>query len=234
MFNTLHNDDCFESMKNIPTGSVDLILSDPPFGITRNPWDTPIDLTKLWAEYNRIIKSNGVIVLLSATPFDKMLGASNIENLKYEYIWVKTEATGFFMAKQRPLRKHENILVFYSQKPTYNPQFTSGKPYKYKKSGKVSGSYGTHDYHEKEWVNDGKRYPTSLLEFKKDRGLHPTQKPVALMEFLIKTYTNEGDLVLDNFMGSGSTGVAAKNLGRSFIGIEMDPTIFNLAKDRLL
>lgn len=228
------NDDCFNVFPKISNKSIDLILTDMPYNITKNKWEIPINLEELWKEYNRILKPNGVTVLFGATPFDKILGASNIKNLKYEYIWVKTEATGFFSAKHRPLRKHENILVFYSKNPTYNPQFTNGKPYKYSKNGQVSSNYGTHEYDEaKIWVNDGKRYPTSLLEFKKDKGLHPTQKPVALMEFLIKTYTNEGDLVLDSFVGSGSTLVAAKKLNRKYIGIELDTKYYNICKDRL-
>ena len=229
----LYQGDCFIEMKKIEDNSIDMVMSDPPFNITRNSWDYAVNLDDLWKDYKRIIKPNGVIVLMSATPFDKILGVSNITELKYEYIWIKSEATGFFLAKKRPLRKHENILVFYTGKPTYNPQFTEGTPYKYKKQGAVSKSYGTHNYQEKEWVNEGKRYPNTLLSFKKDRGLHPTQKPISLMEFLIKTYTNEGDMVLDNFMGSGSTGVAAKNLNRNFIGIEKDPEMFKIAESRL-
>ena len=224
--------DCLELMKDIPDGSVDLILTDLPYGTTRNKWDSIIPLEPLWEQYERIIKDNGAIVLTAQTPFDKTLGASNLKYLKYEWIWQKTESTGFLNAKKMPLKKHENILIFYKKLPVYNPQFTRGEPYSYKKTGISSENYGESEGTET-IVNEGKRYPVSIITFKKDKGLHPTQKPVALFEYLIKTYTNEGETVLDNCMGSGTTGVACKNLNRNFIGMELDETYFNIAKDRI-
>ena len=227
----LHGD-CLELMKDIPDGSVDMILADLPYGTTRNKWDSVIPLEPLWEQYERIIKDNGAIVLTAQTPFDKVLGASNIQMMKYEWIWQKTESTGFLNAKKMPLKKHENILVFYKKLPTYNPQFTTGTPYSYKKEGISSSNYGD-SKGTKLIKNSGKRYPVSTITFKKDKGLHPTQKPVALMEYLIKTYTNEGDTVLDNVMGSGTTGVACKNLNRNFIGMELDEEYFEIARERI-
>jgi len=228
----LREGDCLEVMKDIPDRSIDMILCDLPYGTTRNKWDSIIPLEPLWKQYNRIIKERGVIVLTAQTPFDKVLGVSNLKHLKYEWIWQKTESTGFLNAKKMPLKKHENILIFYEKPPTYNPQFTRGEPYSYKKMGISSENYGNSKGTEK-IVNEGKRYPTSIVTFKKDKGLHPTQKPVALFEYLIKTYTNEGDTVLDNCMGSGTTGIACKNLNRNFIGIELDEKYFEIAKERI-
>lgn len=223
--------DCLEVMKSIPDGSVDLILCDLPYGTTRNKWDSVIDLPSLWDEYKRI--SCGAIVLTAQTPFDKVLGASNLNTLRYEWIWRKEAGTGFLNAKRAPLKDHENVLVFYDKPPTYNPQMREGfKPYKCKKGGETS------NYNPSGIVttlSGGERYPVTVLEFPRDRAkLHPTQKPVALMEYLIKTYTNEGDLVLDNCMGSGTTGVACLNTGRRFIGIEKDDEYFEIAKKRIL
>ena len=224
--------DCLELMKNIPDGSIDMILCDLPYGTTRNKWDCVIPLDKLWCQYNRIIKENGCIALFAQTPFDKVLGASNLEILRYEWIWQKDNGTGFLNAKKMPLKMHENILVFYKSIPTYNPQMRNGfKPYT-QKSGKGSSNYGkqisviTH--------NNGVRYPIDVLNFKRDKNkFHPTQKPVVLLEYLIKTYTNEGETVLDNCAGSGSTGVACVNTNRNFIGIELDENYFNIAKTRI-
>lgn len=229
--------DCLELMKDIPDGSIDMILCDLPYGTTRNKWDCIIDIDALWNQYKRIIKYNGCIALFSQTPFDKVLGSSNLKMLKYEWIWEKTESTGFLNAKKMPLKSHENILIFYDKMPTYNPQFTyDGKPYKYGKSNISSLNYGNSNGTNGIIENDGRRYPKSIIRFKKDKkktSLHPTQKPVALLEYLIRTYTNEGDTVLDNCMGSGSTGVAAVNTNRSFIGIELDKNYFNIAKERI-
>ena len=189
-------------------------------------------MDKLWEQYERIIKDNGAIVLTAQTPFDKVLGVSNLDLLKYEWIWEKTESTGFLNAKKMPLKRHENILVFYKKLPTYNPQFTKGTPYSYQKDGISSSNYGDSKGTDK-ISNEGKRYPVSIITFKKDKGLHPTQKPVALFEYLIKTYTNEGEVVLDNCMGSGTTGVACVNTNRNFIGIELDEGYFKIAKERI-
>ena len=224
--------DCLELMKNIPDGSVDMVLCDLPYGTTRNKWDSVIPLDMLWGQYERITKSNGAILLFAQSPFDKVLGCSRLNMLRYEWIWEKTEATGFLNAKKMPLKAHENILVFYRTLPVYNPQFTNGKPYIYKKDGISSANYGESNGTGM-IENTGKRHPRSILRFKKEKGFHPTQKPIALLEYLIKTYTNPGAVVLDNCMGSGSTGVACVNTGRNFIGIELDEGYFNIAKKRI-
>jgi site-specific DNA-methyltransferase (adenine-specific) len=226
----LHLGDCLEVMKQIPDKSVDAIICDLPYGTTQNKWDSVIPLDLLWDQYKRICK--GAIVLTAQSPFDKVLGCSNLKMLKYEWIWKKESGTGFLNAKKAPLKNHENILVFYEKQPTYNPQMRTGfKPYVCKKGGEttnynLSGSVITQ--------SNGDRYPLTVIEFKRDKDkIHPTQKPVALMEYLIKTYTNEGDTILDNCMGSGTTGVACKNLNRKFIGIEQDANYFEIAKSRI-
>jgi len=230
--NEVHHGDCLELMRDIPGGSVDMILCDLPYGTTRNKWDSIIPLDALWAEYGRVIKERGAIVLTAQTPFDKVLGASNIRQLKYEWIWEKMEATGFLNAKKMPLKNHENILVFYKKLPTYNPQMTAGKSYKYKKDSISSSNYG--DSKGTDLIeNEGKRYPKTVQVFKKDKGVHPTQKPVALFEYLIRTYTNEGETVLDNCIGSGTTGAAAVNTGRNFIGIEKDGEYTRVSRERI-
>ena len=228
----LRQGDCLELMKDIPDGSIDLILCDLPYGTTACKWDVVIPFDKLWEQYNRIIKENGAIVLFSQMPFTAELAHSNLKLFKYEWIWQKDNGTGFLNAKKMPLKIHENILVFYKKLPIYNPQMRTGfKPYKCKQ-GRHSTNYGSYEQgHITE--SNGERYPIDIIEFKKDSGLHPTQKPVALLEYLIKTYTNEGDLVLDFTMGSGSTGVACINTNRKFIGIELDENYFNIAKNRL-
>ena len=223
--------DCLELMKDIPNKSIDMILADLPYGTTRNKWDSVIPLEPLWEQYKRVIKDNGAIVLTAQTPFDKILGASNIKMMKYEWIWQKDGGTGHLNAKKMPMKDHENILVFYKRLPTYNPQMRQGEPY-VQKSGKGSSNYG-----EQQQVvtrNKGERYPLTIIKFNRDRSrLHPTQKPVALMEYLIKTYTDEGEVVLDNVMGSGTTGVACKNTNRNFIGMELDEDYFKIAKERI-
>ena len=236
--NKIYNEDCLVGMNDIPDKSIDMILCDLPYETTKNKWDLIIPLDELWAHYNRIIKDNGAIVLTAQTPFDKVLGVSNLKMLKYEWIWEKTSATGHLNAKKMPMKAHENILVFYKKLPTYNPQKTTGherkvSTAKHKRNSKNSSNYGessatTYDSTE--------RYPRSVQLFSTDKqksSLHPTQKPVALFEYLIRTYTNEGDLVLDNCMGSGTTGVAAVRLNRNFIGIELDPKYFEIAKQRI-
>lgn len=225
--------DCLELMKQIPNGSVDMILCDLPYGTTQNRWDICLPLPELWEQYKRVIKSNGAICLFAQTPFDKVLGASNLKMLRYEWIWQKNMGTGFLNANKMPLKAHENILVFYSKLPTYNPQKSGGgKPYTQKQNAKKpSFNYGKHTT----WttINNGERYPLDVLKFGFERGSHPTQKPVPLCEYLIKTYTNEGETVLDNCMGSGTTGVACVNTNRSFIGIELDENYFEIAKQRI-
>lgn len=231
---SLKQGDCLELMKDIPDGTIDMILCDLPYGTTRNKWDSTIPFEQLWEQYNRIIKENGAILLFAQPPFDKVLGCSNIKMLKYEWIWEKDNATGFLNANKMPLKKCENILVFYKKTPTYNPQKTAGKPYKCKR-GSGSSSW---NYNEKQGghitENNGDRFPTNIIKFNRDKTkLHPTQKPVLLLEYLVKTYTNEGDTVLDNCMGSGSTGVACVNAERNFIGIELDQGYFEIAKKRI-
>lgn len=224
--------DCLELMKGIPDGSVDMVLCDLPYGTARNKWDSMIPIEELWEQYKRIVKTNGAILLFAQTPFDKVLGASNLEMLKYEWVWKKDNGTGFLNAKKMPLKIHENILVFYQDVPVYNPQMRTGfKPY-VQKSGRGSSNYGSQVSVITE--NNGERYPIDVLDFKRDKGkLHPTQKPVALLKYLIRTYTNDGETVLDNCMGSGSTGVACVNTGRNFIGIELDAGYFEIAKRRI-
>ena len=231
---TLYKGDCLEIIKDIPNGSVDMILCDLPYGTTRNKWDSIIPLDKLWEQYNRIIKENGAIVLFAQTPFDKVLGCSNINNLKYEWIWEKPQGTGHLNAKKMPLKSHENILVFYKNLPTYNPQMEGDEVRKVKRSGNKSKTTNYGDFIEIAESEYQGRYPKSVLKFKKDKEhLHPTQKPVELLEYLIKTYTDECETVLDNTMGSGSTGVACLNTNRNFIGIELDDTYFEIAKQRI-
>ena len=221
-------------MKDIPDNSVDMILCDLPYGTTKNQWDTVIPLDILWREYLRVCR--GAILLFAQTPFDKVLGASNLSMLKYEWIWEKTHTTGFLNAKKMPLKAHENILVFYKKLPTYNPIKSTGHPRKTAIKRKDSGTcYGKQDFEEIAY-DSTERYPRSVLKYSSDKQkskLHPTQKPVALLEYLIKTYTKEGDVILDNCMGSGSTGVACINTGRSFVGIEKDTTYYSTAVKRL-
>lgn len=224
--------DCLELMKNIPNKSIDMILCDLPYGTTQNKWDTVIPLNDLWNQYKRIIKDNGAIVLFSQPPFDKILACSNLKMFRYEWIWQKENSTGFLNAKKMPLKIHENILVFYKKLPTYNPQMRLGfKPYRCKQ-GRHTTNYG--DYKQGHLTeSNGERYPIDIINFKREVSLHPTQKPVALLEYLIKTYTNESETVLDNCMGSGSTGVACVNTNRNFIGFELDENYFDIAKTRI-
>jgi len=229
--------DCLDLLPSVPDASVDMILCDLPYGTTQNKWDSIIDLPRLWEQYERVIKDNGAIVLTAQTPFDKVLGVSNLGLLRYEWIWEKTTATGHLNAKKMPMKAHENVLVFYKKAPTYNPQKTSGhKPVNsYTKHQDDGSNYGV----TRIGVSGGgstERYPRSVQVFPTDKqksALHPTQKPVALMEYLIKTYTNPGDLVLDNAIGSGTTAVAAQNTGRDFLGMEKDEAYFDAAWERV-
>ena len=230
--NRIYNEDCLEGMKRIPDKSVDMILADLPYGTTRNKWDSIIPLDPLWEQYERVIKDNGAIVLTAQTPFDKVLGVSNLKLLKYEWIWNKVSPTGHLNAKKMPMKKTENILVFYKKLPTYNPQGLRYNPRVKKRS---SNSVGSSNYgkHKDENLSEYQGYPTNLLEFVRESGLHPTQKPVALFEYLIKTYSDEGNLILDNVMGSGTTAIAAMNTNRNFIGFELDETYYNIANERI-
>ena len=235
MINLMHGD-CLELMKTIDDKSVDMILCDLPYGCTnaRN-WDNVIPFKPLWEQYNRIIKDNGAVVLFGIEPFSSELRVSNLKNYRYDYVWKKNTVTGFLQANKMPMRSHEMISVFYKKLPQYNKQMRCGfKPYSKTRKGAESNLY--RNYKVTSASVDGERYPISILEFpcvnQKGR-MHPTQKPVALLEYLIRTYTNEYDIVLDNCMGSGSTGVACKNLNRGFIGIEKDDNYFNIAKNRI-
>lgn len=242
--NNIYLGDCLDLMTQIPDKSVDMILADLPYGQIRASWDCQIDLVKLWHDYERIIKNSGAILLFAACPFDKILGASNLSLLRYEWIWEKTQATGFFNAKKMPMKAHENILVFYKNTPVYNPQKTFGhKPMNsYTKRASVQNKTECYGVVNKDVSGGGDtdRYPRSVLKFPSDKQkskitglIHPTQKPIALCEYFIKTYTNEGDLIFDNVMGSGTTCLAAKNLKRNWIGIEKEEKYFNIAKQRL-
>jgi len=235
--NTIYNEDCLEGMKRIPDGSIDMILCDLPYGTTRNKWDTIIPLEPLWRQYNRIIKDNGAIALTAQTPFDKVLGVSNLKNLRYEWIWEKDKGTGHLNAKKMPMKVHENILIFYKRLPIYNPEKTKGhKPTnKNGKSKKQSTNYGK--YEQLKTGGSTERYPRSVQKFNVANSahgiVHPTQKPVELFEYLIKTYTNKGDTVLDNCMGSGTTAIACLNTDRQYIGFELDEDYYNIAQDRI-
>lgn len=237
--------DCLELMAELPAQSVDLILCDLPYGTTACPWDSVISFDALWAAYRRVLKPNGAAALTCAQPFTSALIASNMRDFAYCWYWNKSKVTGFANAKKQPLRCVEEVAIFYDRPPTYNPQGLIYAP-KIKTNGKSVGgetlradltaSAGKgglrtegHSYLQ-EWTN----YPRQVLEVASEgKTLHPTQKPVALMEYLIRTYTNEGDVVLDNTMGSGTTGVAARNTGRRFIGMERDPKYFAIAWDRV-
>jgi DNA modification methylase len=232
VINQIIHGDCLEVMKDIPAGSIDMILCDLPYGTTQNEWDSVIPLNSLWAEYMRIIKINGAIVLTAQTPFDKVLGVSNLQMLRYEWIWQKDAGTGFLNAKMMPLKDHENILVFYKKPPTYNPQMRKGfKPYE-AKQGHLGKNYGKGV--DSITISDGERYPVTTIKFNRDDDkLHPTQKPVELFRYLIETYTNIGDLVLDNCIGSGTTAIAALSCNRNFIGIEKELKYVTIARKRL-
>ena len=230
---------CLDVMKHIDDKSIDMILADLPYGSTRCRWDSPIDLTLLWEQYKRIIKDNGAIVLTAQTPFDKILGCSNLEWLRYEWIWEKTQPTGHLNAKKMPMRAHENILVFYKKLPKYFPIMTHGHPRKvstahHKRNTSTGDIYAKCDNFSDYDRTD--RYPRSVQVFASDKqklNLHSTQKPVALFEYLIRTYTNEGDIVLDNVAGSGTTGVACHNLNRKYILIEKDKEFYDIIIERI-
>ena len=231
----LLNGDCLELLQNIPDKSIDMILTDPPYGTTACKWDSVIPFAPLWEQLNRIIKDNGAIVLFGSEPFSSALRMSNIKNYKYDWVWDKKLGTGFLNAKKQPLRRIENIIVFYKKQCCYYPIMRKGvKRFKgHKEYHSLDKIYG--DFKATNKINN-EYYPTSILEFSnadKTGKLHPTQKPVPLLEYLIKTYTLENETVLDFTMGSGSTGVACVNTNRDFIGIELDDKYFSIAKDRI-
>jgi site-specific DNA-methyltransferase (adenine-specific) len=230
--------DCLEVMKTFPDESIDMILCDLPYGTTACKWDTIIPFEPLWEQYKRIIKDNGAIVLTASQPFTSALVMSNPDMFKYEWIWKKERPTNPLLCKKQPPKYHENILVFYNHQPTFNPTKVlrkeenkrNNKPRNYKDATKID----TEKYGDMVLSgSDDLIYSSNIIEISMQRGLHPTQKPVALFEYLIKTYTNEGDLVLDNCMGSGTTGVACKRLNRNFILIEKEPEYCKIAEDRL-
>ena len=230
--------DCLDGMKEIPDRSIDMILCDLPYGITRNKWDSVLPFPSLWANYQRIISDHGAIVLFGSGMFTALCMCSNPLMWRYNLIWEKTEPTGFLNANKMPLRSHEDIMVFYKKLPTYNPQKTTGHALKisraeHKANCKKSSNYGDHELKSYESTE---RFPKSVIVCKSDKqkaSFHPTQKPVALLEYLIKTYTDEGDVVLDNCMGSGSTCVAAVNTNRHYIGFELESQYFQIASERI-
>lgn len=236
---TLWNGDCLEEMKHIPSKSIDMILCDLPYGVTVCKWDVAIPLDQLWKEYNRIIKDNGCIALFGTEPFSSRLRLSNIKNYKYDLYWVKQKPVNFLQLKRRFGKTTENICIFYKQQCTYNPQKTKAKGLveakpKDKNNSSITAALG--NFKIKPYKDDGTRYPTDILHFNRvkfSEQIHETQKPIELLKYLVKTFTNEDDLVLDNCMGSGSTGVACKQLNRRFIGIELDEHYFNIAKERI-
>jgi len=233
--NKIFQGNCLDIMKKIPDSSIDLVLADLPYGTTKNKWDSLIPLDELWTEYSRIIKKEGCIVLTSAQPFTSLLVMSNLNMFKYEWIWEKTIASGQLNAKLQPLRNHESVLVFAKGRPPYYVQMTEGTPYTINRKTKGWTGRGFNEQTDHTTVNEGTRYPKSVLKVPNPRikGGHPTQKPLELFEYLIKTYTKPGDLVLDNVLGSGTTAVAAINTGRSYIGIELDKKFFEMSKLRI-
>ena len=235
--NKIYNEDCLEGMKRIPDKSIDMILADLPYGTTNCKWDTIIPLEPLWEQYERIIKDNGAVVLTASQPFSSALVMSNPKLFRYEWVWDKKNPTNFAMAKKQPLKYHETILVFAKKQTEYYPIKWRGKPNH--KQGLLKNDQQSEVYGKIKRTKDnlsGMKYPRSIIEISKHSsqgGLHPTQKPVALFEYLVKTYTNEGDVVLDNCMGSGTTAIAAINTNRNFIGFEMDENYHKLANQRI-
>lgn len=232
----VYNDDCLIGMKKIDNKSIDMILCDLPYGTTQCKWDTVIPFEPLWEQYKRIIKDSGAIVLTGSEPFTSLLIVSNLQMFKYNWIWQKSKSTGFFDCKKRPLNDHETVSVFYKKLPVYNPQMTiADKIYKrgYVKRNKSECYGGEKNFVQKD---SGMRYPKRIIAIGNANTrevVHPTQKPVALFEYLIKTYTNPGEIVLDNCIGSGTTAVAAINTGRHYIGFEKDHSYFNIAINRI-
>lgn len=235
---TLLHGDCLTLLKTLPDNSIDMLLTDLPYGTTHCKWDTPIDLEQFWLEVNRAVKTGGCKALFAQTPFDKILGCSNLSQLRYEWIWEKTQATGHLNAKRMPMKAHENILIFYDRLPTYNPQITHGHTRKvstieHKRHSVKSGIYGEY---AATTYDSTDRYPRDVVKGATDKQrlcLHPTQKPVWLCEYLIQTYTNPNETVLDCCMGSGTVGVACKNTDRHFIGMELDKSYYEIATARL-
>ena len=231
--------DCIEKMEDIPDNSIDMVLCDPPYGTTACKWDSIIPLEPMWEQLKRVIKPNGAIVLFGSEPFSSKLRSSNFKLYRYDWVWEKDNHTNFLNIKKQPAKRHELISVFYKKQPTYNPQMWEGKENHSagKQVGKmVEREYLGNKFELKETKKSNLKYPISILRFKgegRGKSVHPTQKPVALMEYLIRTYTNEGETVLDFTMGSGSTGVACAKANREFIGIEKDEGYFKIAENRI-
>ena len=231
--NTIYNEDCLEGMKRIPDKSVDMILCDLPYGTTANKWDSIIPLEPLWEQYERVIKDNGAIVLTASQPFTTKLINSNIKNFKYTWVWEKSRFANQMLAKKQPLKIHEDICVFYKKQVNYNPQGLIEVNKTTKQGKKISDNNGG-GLRKTSYKQTHTNYPRTILKYKSEgKTIHPTQKPVALFEYLIKTYTNEGDVVLDNCIGSGTTPVAAINTNRKYIGYELDEKYFNIAQQRI-
>lgn len=234
-----YNEDCFEAMKEIPDGVIDMVLADLPYGTTQCKWDSVLPLDMLWLEYKRICKEETVMVFTSAQPFTSTLVLSNIKEFKFEDIWHKSRAVGHLNAKKMPLREHENIIVFCRTKIKYNPQYIDKKnPRSAQKSVQSKGAYGQHIEGTYRDIPENKGYPRSVVKFndayhERNAGLHPTQKPIGLFEYLIKTYSNEGDLILDNTAGSGTTAIAAINTKRKWVCIEKEKEYYDKAIDRI-
>lgn len=233
---TLYNNDCLIQMQSIEDKSIDMILCDLPYGMTKNKWDSIIPFENLWKEYHRIIKENGAIVLFGSQPFTSLLVTSNLKYFRYSLVWEKNKFSDFLNAKRKPMKVNEDILIFYKKQPTYNPQYWFSTPYtrwNTQQAVDKQTNYGSHKENIAE-SKDGKRLPTTVLKFNRvERPEHPTQKPVDLLEWLIKTYSNENETILDNCMGVGSTGIACKNLKRNFIGIEIEKKYYDIALDKL-
>jgi DNA modification methylase len=231
---TLYNENCLSALEKVADSSVDMIMVDLPYGTTACAWDFVIPMDELWTQYYRVCKENAAMVFTAAQPFTTTLISSNLKDFRYEWIWEKPQGTNPMNAKVMPLKSHENVAVFYRSKPTYNPQMWYSTPYGGFKSdtSKIGEVYGSAKSQHRD-NPEGSRYPKTVQKFKQEKGFHPTQKPVEMMEYFIKTYTNEGDTVLDNTMGSGTTGVASVNLNRQFIGMEQEQKYFDIAKKRI-
>ena len=236
MINEVHQGDCLEILKQVPDGSVDMVLCDLPYGTTRCKWDTIIPFEPLWDEYRRVTKKNAAIVLTAAQPFTSVLIASNLKEFKYNWVWEKSKATGYLNAKKMPMRAHEDVCVFYRKPPTYNPQMWESTPYNKGSAHRPTEVYGK----QKEVLvkNDtGLRYPRTVQYFKtaesEGKVYHPTQKPISLFRYLIETYTNEGEVVLDSCLGAGTTALAALSCNRNFIGMELAEEYVKISRDRI-
>lgn len=238
--NDIYQGDCLELMNGIPDKSIDMILCDLPYGTTECDWDKHIDIKRLWNQYNRVLKDTGNIVLFASQPFTTKLIESNLAQFRYELIWVKSRQTGFANANHRHMKKHENILIFTKSSTStagdthakFNPQGLIEKERRIKRTSR--GYQGERQNSSDDYISKYTNYPHSILEYASEGStIHPTQKPVDLCEYLIRTYTDDGDLVLDNCMGSGSTAISAINTGRNYIGIELDKDYYNVAQNRI-